>query len=128
MLDELGYKHTLQICNTYFFPRQNWLRECASILPYTYIACLIISQALPAFRFTCYSVCGTGCVRVWRRFIKLLHSSLRLIRKSISVGCWKDSKVLSRNLNVKDQRKTEIFCNITKRSVEVFGEKQLLHS
>jgi hypothetical protein len=30
------------------FPRQKWLRERASILPYTYIACLILSQALAA--------------------------------------------------------------------------------
>jgi len=31
----------LLISNTYCFPRPQWLRERASVLRYTYIACLI---------------------------------------------------------------------------------------
>ena len=30
-----------EVCNTYYFPRQQWLRERASMLRYTYIACLV---------------------------------------------------------------------------------------
>jgi hypothetical protein len=43
--------HT-EICNTYCFPRQQWFRECASLLRYTYeyIACLV----LPNF---CQNLC-----------------------------------------------------------------------
>jgi hypothetical protein len=38
-----AYKHTLRICNTYYFPLQQLLRESASLLRYTYIACLVIN-------------------------------------------------------------------------------------
>jgi hypothetical protein len=56
MLDQQGYRHAhahepghtharlithKQICNT-AFPRQQSLRECVSMLRYTYIACLVI--------------------------------------------------------------------------------------
>ena len=36
--------HTLRICNTYCFRRQQWLRERASMLRYTYFACRVSSQ------------------------------------------------------------------------------------
>ena len=35
--------YTLRICNT-SFPLQQWLSERATILPYTYIACLVITE------------------------------------------------------------------------------------
>jgi hypothetical protein len=38
MMDNLGYKHILRIFNIYFSPRQQWLRERASILRYACIA------------------------------------------------------------------------------------------
>jgi hypothetical protein len=42
ILDNYGYRHTLRICKTYFsFPWQKWLRERASVLRYTYTACLV---------------------------------------------------------------------------------------
>ena len=38
-----GHGHTrTEICNTYCFPRQQWFREHASMLRYTYIALLFI--------------------------------------------------------------------------------------
>jgi len=40
MLDIQGYKHTIRICNT-AFPLQKWLHEHASLLRYTYIACIV---------------------------------------------------------------------------------------
>jgi len=40
ILDNYGYRHTLRICNTYYLPRQQWLRERASMLRYTYISCV----------------------------------------------------------------------------------------
>jgi hypothetical protein len=36
VLKSKGYKHTLRICNTFAFPRQQWLYESASVLRYTY--------------------------------------------------------------------------------------------
>ena len=33
-----------EICNAYSFPQQQWLRERASVLRHTYIACLVISH------------------------------------------------------------------------------------
>jgi len=36
-----GYRHTPRIRNTYCFPQQQWLRERAPVLRYTYIACLV---------------------------------------------------------------------------------------
>jgi hypothetical protein len=43
MLDNYGYRHTLRIRNTFFsaFPRQQWLRERASVLRYTHVASLV---------------------------------------------------------------------------------------
>jgi len=43
MLDKYGYKHTLRICNT-SFPWKQWLRERASVLCYTCIACLVLNS------------------------------------------------------------------------------------
>jgi hypothetical protein len=40
-LDTQGYNHTLTICNTHCFPLQQWLHEGASLLRYTYIACIV---------------------------------------------------------------------------------------
>jgi len=40
MLDTWGYKYTLSICKTYFLLKQ-WLHECASIICYMYIACVV---------------------------------------------------------------------------------------
>jgi hypothetical protein len=34
-------RHIPEICNTLAFPRQEWLRERASVLRYTYIVCLV---------------------------------------------------------------------------------------
>jgi hypothetical protein len=34
-----GYRHTLEICNTYCFPTEQLLRERESMLRYTYITC-----------------------------------------------------------------------------------------
>jgi hypothetical protein len=45
MLDNYGYRHTLRICNT-ALTRQQWLRERASLLRYTYVACLVNSVNL----------------------------------------------------------------------------------
>ena len=39
-LDSCGYKYTLRTFNI-VFPLQQWLRECASMLCYMYIACLV---------------------------------------------------------------------------------------
>jgi hypothetical protein len=44
ILDNERYKHTLRICDTYSFPRQKCLHERASMLHYTYIACLVLLQ------------------------------------------------------------------------------------
>jgi len=41
MLDIQGYKHPLRVCNTYCFPLQEWLKELAPLLRYTYTACLL---------------------------------------------------------------------------------------
>jgi hypothetical protein len=43
LLDTQGYKYTLIICNTYFFPLQKWLHEHASMLHYAYIGYLVNS-------------------------------------------------------------------------------------
>jgi hypothetical protein len=40
MLDDLGYRHIFTICNNIVFPLQQWLNGSASILRYTYVACL----------------------------------------------------------------------------------------
>ena len=40
MLDNYGYRHTLYVIFI-AFPRQQWLRERASVLHNTYIACLV---------------------------------------------------------------------------------------
>jgi hypothetical protein len=45
MLVTKGYKHIHRICNTYFFLLQRWLRERASVLRYTYIACLVFNTS-----------------------------------------------------------------------------------
>jgi hypothetical protein len=42
-MDEYGYRHKLRICNTPF-PRQQLLRERASLLSYTYTACRFFSR------------------------------------------------------------------------------------
>jgi hypothetical protein len=34
-------RHIPEICNTLAFPRQEWLRERASVLRYTYIVCFV---------------------------------------------------------------------------------------
>jgi hypothetical protein len=81
MLDDSGYKHTITICNTYCFSTtkivtrtqlNNYLIRILPVLPFP--------KPLQHFHLTCYSVCGMGCVHVLHRFIKLLHSSLCLIR------------------------------------------------
>jgi hypothetical protein len=41
VLDTQGYRHTLRICYTYFFLRQQLLHERAWMLSYTYTACLV---------------------------------------------------------------------------------------
>ena len=41
VLDKLGYRHILGICNTYCFSKVTILHERASMLRYTYIACLV---------------------------------------------------------------------------------------
>jgi hypothetical protein len=47
MLDNQGYGHTLRICYAYCFPRQQWLREYASTLRYTW-ALLLLLDIKPA--------------------------------------------------------------------------------
>jgi hypothetical protein len=49
MLDDQGYKRNPRICNNYCFPRQQGLHEGASILRYTYIACLVYQAMYPSF-------------------------------------------------------------------------------
>jgi len=44
MLDNSGYKHTLTICNMYCFSTVQWPHECASMLRYTYIACVLFKN------------------------------------------------------------------------------------
>jgi hypothetical protein len=44
MLNTQVYKRMLRICNTYAFPQQQWLHDRASMLRYTYIACLVVSD------------------------------------------------------------------------------------
>ena len=48
--------HT-EMCNTFAFPRQKWLRERASMLRYTYIARLVSygcqSLLVPDIKYTC---------------------------------------------------------------------------
>jgi len=44
MLDNLGYRHTLKICNTYCFSTAKWLRERALELRYTHIAGIVESD------------------------------------------------------------------------------------
>lgn len=44
MLDNKGYRHALKIGNTYSFPGQKYLRERASLLRYTDVACLVWSE------------------------------------------------------------------------------------
>jgi hypothetical protein len=39
MLDNSGYRHTLRICNTYYFVRQQWLGERAFTIR-LYVHCL----------------------------------------------------------------------------------------
>jgi hypothetical protein len=46
MLDNYGYRHTLRICNTYCFARQQWSHERASMLRYAYIASLPVNILL----------------------------------------------------------------------------------
>jgi hypothetical protein len=53
MLDKQGYSrkcprarmHTQREIRNTDFPRQQWFRECAAVLLYTYIACLVIYQS-----------------------------------------------------------------------------------
>ena len=37
-------RHTFRTCNSKCFSKQQWLRERASLLPYTYIACLVVFE------------------------------------------------------------------------------------
>jgi hypothetical protein len=41
MLDTLGYKLTLTICNAYCFLLRHWSHEYASMLDYAFISCLV---------------------------------------------------------------------------------------
>jgi len=41
MMDTQGYKHTLILCNLYWFSTATCLRGRASVLRYTYTACLV---------------------------------------------------------------------------------------
>jgi hypothetical protein len=41
MLYTQGYKYTHRLCNTNCFPLQQWLHERASVVRYTYFACLL---------------------------------------------------------------------------------------
>ena len=51
-LDTKGYKHTLAICNT-AYPRQQWLRERASVLRFYVIAVLFSCFIADCFRSFC---------------------------------------------------------------------------
>jgi hypothetical protein len=47
MLDKQGYEYTHSGCVIVIaFPQQKWLQESASILRYTYIACLVLFYCL----------------------------------------------------------------------------------
>ena len=46
---------TLRICNTYCFPRQQWLHERDSLLGYTYIACLVLDAQLITINISPYT-------------------------------------------------------------------------
>jgi len=46
MQNTQGFKHTLGISNIYYFPRQQWLRERASILRYIYVLSLLQYRAV----------------------------------------------------------------------------------
>ena len=48
MLDNLGCKHELRICNTYCFSQHQCLRDSASPLCYTYIACRSVAKVILA--------------------------------------------------------------------------------
>ena len=41
--------HTLMLCNSHFFPLQQWLHERASMLHYTYIACIVTYEILYSY-------------------------------------------------------------------------------
>jgi len=50
------------------FPRQQWLRERASVLRYTYIACLVFSQSsltLPLLVTSNYTVTPSMFINMW---------------------------------------------------------------
>jgi hypothetical protein len=49
VLDTQGYKNT-HTCNTHCFPLQQWLHECASVLRYTCIACLVCNGSPSNYR------------------------------------------------------------------------------
>ena len=57
MQNTQGFKHAVGISNAYYFPRQHWLGEGASILHYMYIA----------FLFT------ISCSHIPQRYLKSGH-------------------------------------------------------
>jgi hypothetical protein len=59
MLNDQGYRHTLRIWILVAFSRQQWLREIASMISCTYVACLVLNCIyLCSVRVTFHLLCG----------------------------------------------------------------------
>ena len=53
MMDTLGYKHALIVCNT-AFPLQQCSHERGSLFCYTYIACIVVFMNRRIIRCFCH--------------------------------------------------------------------------
>jgi hypothetical protein len=65
MLDTWGYKSTRGLCNTALiaFPVQQWLRERALVLRYTYIADLVFVMRNREWLYDSSGGCLSACLR-----------------------------------------------------------------
>jgi hypothetical protein len=88
MLSNQGYKHTLRICNTYCFPLQQWLTECASVLSYIYIASLVTFCVFSHLR-------KEAALNCW---IVISKDSMEYPSTKSSVFCWRLCSIDARSV------------------------------
>jgi hypothetical protein len=79
MLDNLGYKHTLRLCDA-AFPLQRLLHEGSSILGYTHIHCLVmfLLSSYYLIILSSYLIIWTFCVVSFLLHVSLPKSSMHL--------------------------------------------------
>ena len=74
---------SLRLCNTYCSPRQQWLRERASVLCNTYIACLVTAY-IQIYRSTFMSIQANAIHG--RPFCRLMNPFCRYSMTSVTVN------------------------------------------